>query len=106
MMSHILRHFSLQAAKWNSTVVLGMTLVWICVLGCVISSILSQPFERKQRIFWVVLVIAVPFLGVLSYLPFAFHKDELPHIFLHKKKRTKRGKDSRPISTEEPHARS
>jgi hypothetical protein len=91
MLSHVLRHFSLEAAKWNGTVVLGMFVIWACVVGCVVSSIISQPFDRKQRIFWIVLVIVLPLLGVLSYLPFAFHKEDIPHIFLRKKKRTKRG---------------
>jgi hypothetical protein len=91
-MSHILNHFSLQAAKWNSGIVLALVVIWAGVLACVVSSIFSQPFDRKQRTFWIGLVILVPFLGVLSYLPFAFRKEELPHIFLRKKKRHRRDK--------------
>ncbi len=86
-MSHLLNHFSLEAAKWSGMVVFALLAIWAGVVGCVISSILSQPFDRKQRTFWIALVILLPFLGVLAYLPFAFRKEELPHIFLRKKKR-------------------
>ena len=89
-MSHILNHFSLQAAKWNGGVVFALLFIWAGVLACVISSILSQPFDRIQRIFWIALVVLLPFLGVLSYLPFAFRKEELPHIFQRKKKKRQR----------------
>jgi MFS-type transporter involved in bile tolerance (Atg22 family) len=93
-MAHILNHFSLQAAKWNSLVLMALIVVWVGVLTCVISSILSQPFDRKQRIFWIGIVMIVPFLGVLSYLPFSFRKEDLPHIFLKRKKRSKKGPKS------------
>jgi len=91
-MSHLLNHFSLEAAKWNGLIVASLLIVWAAVLGCVISSILSQPFERTQRRFWIAIVILLPILGVLAYLPFAFHKEDLPHIFQRKKKRSKKGK--------------
>ncbi len=95
-MTHLLYHFSLHASKLNAEVVLAMVLIWAGVLGCVISSILSQPFDRKQQIFWIALAVLLPFLGVLSYLPFAFRKEELPHIFLRKSKRHKRKKADNP----------
>lgn len=91
-MSHLLNRFSFQAAKWNSWVILLLLFIWACVLGCVIASILTQPFDRKQRIFWIALVILLPFVGLLSYLPFAFRKEDLPHIFLRKSKRHRKKK--------------
>ena len=64
-MSHILNHFSLQAAKWSTSVFLVLFLVWLTVVVCVFSSILTQPFERKQRIFWLLVVTLLPIIGVL-----------------------------------------
>ncbi len=81
--------FSLQAAKWNGSIAAALLLVWLVVLGCIISSILSQPFDRKQRIFWIAMVVLLPALGVLAYLPFAFHKEDLPHMFQRKSKRSR-----------------
>ncbi len=93
-MSHILNRFSLNAAKWNNSVALALAIIWIAVLGCVISSILAQPFDPRQRFFWIALVILLPGIGILAYLPFAFRKEDLPHIFLRKSKRSKKKKDS------------
>jgi MFS-type transporter involved in bile tolerance (Atg22 family) len=95
-MSHILNHFSLQAAKWNSWTVVSLFLIWAGVVGCVISSIVTQPFDRKQRIFWIAIVVLIPFLGVLSYLPFAFRKEDLPRIFMRKSRSSKRPKVHEP----------
>jgi uncharacterized protein YacL len=91
-MSHLLNHFSLQAAKWNTWVVLALIIIWAGVVACVISSILAQPFDRKQRTFWIAIVIVVPFLGVLSYLPFALKREELPHFFMRRHKKSRRTK--------------
>jgi len=92
-MYHLLNRFSFQAAKWNDWVTPILFIIWACVIACVIASILTQPFDRKQRIFWIALVILLPFVGLLAYLPFAFRKEELPHMFVrksrsHKKKRS------------------
>jgi MFS-type transporter involved in bile tolerance (Atg22 family) len=93
-MSHLLNRFSFQAAKWNSWIILVLIFIWVCVLACVIGSILAQPFDRKQRIFWIAIVILLPFLGILSYLPFAFRKEELPLMFMRKSKRHRKRKEA------------
>lgn len=92
-MSHILQHFSFQPVRWNGSVIFILGVVWLMVLGCVISSIFAQQFDRSQRIFWLVLVVAVPIVGVLSYLPFAFRKEELPQVLM-RKPRSKKKKRS------------
>ena len=45
--------------------------IWLVVVGTVVSSILSQPFSAKQRFFWIGMVVCVPIIGVLAYLPFS-----------------------------------
>ena len=94
MLPRLLNRFSLQGTEWNSSLIFVLLFIWVCVIGCVIASILVQSFDRRQRIFWIALVILVPFIGILSYLPFAFRKDELPHMFLHKSKRHRKKKAS------------
>ena len=93
-MTHLLNRFSLQAEKWNSAVTLALLFIWIAVIGCVVSSILSQPFDRRQRLFWIAAVVFLPGIGLLAYLPFAFHKEDLPHMFQRKPKHSKKRKDS------------
>lgn len=80
-MSELLSKFSLEAAKFNAQVLAAALLVWALVLGCAISSILSQRLTPKQRIFWIAMVVFLPIIGLLAYLPFSFRKEELPHIF-------------------------
>jgi len=89
MLTRILSRFSLQASKWNDGITFALLLIWMVVLGCIISSILAQPFDRRQRVFWIIIVVILPGLGVLAYLPFAFHKEDLPHMFQRKSKRGK-----------------
>ena len=69
----------------------ALTVIWCSVVLCTISSIFAQPFDRRQRIFWIALVVLVPVLGILAYLPFALRKEEMPHIFMRKRKHTRRG---------------
>ena len=80
-MSSILSRFSFESAKWNSGVSLALITVWVAVLACIFSSILAQPFDRRQRVFWMAIVVLLPGIGVLAYLPFAFRKEQLPPIF-------------------------
>jgi hypothetical protein len=98
--SNLLNRFSLHATDWNGWVGGALVMIWACVVACVISSILAQPFQRGQRAFWIATVILLPVLGILAYLPFAFRKENLPHIFLRHSKHPR--KDRSPESEMEP----
>ena len=93
-MSSLLNRFSGQSARWNGTVILALCLVWLAVLACIISSILTQPFSRPQRIFWIAVVIFLPAIGALAYLPFALRKEDFPPIFHRMAKQPRRHKDT------------
>jgi len=88
-MPHLLNRFNLHAAKWNGWTAFNLLFIWMLVLACVISSIVAQPFDRKQRIFWIAVVILLPGIGTLAYLPFAFRKEDLPQIFQRKSKHSR-----------------
>lgn len=53
-------------------------MIWLLVLGCTISSILGLPLSRWQRVFWISVVVCVPGLGLLIYLPFSFRSESHP----------------------------
>lgn len=89
-MDKILRKFSLSGGQFNAQIGWAAAILWFIVVACTISSILSQPFNKKQRIFWIALVIAVPFVGVLAYIPFSFRTEDMPHIFLPKSNKKSR----------------
>lgn len=81
-MTELLHKFSIENARYNSTILLCAGSLWLIVLACVVSSILSQQLSRRQRLFWLLLVIFVPLFGALAYLPFSIPRDELPQFFL------------------------
>jgi hypothetical protein len=82
-----------------------LILIWVCVIACVVSSILSQGSDRTQRIFWIAIVVLLPVVGVLAYLPFACNRKDLPLIFLRKKPRPKRRHEEDYESEKEPSAK-
>lgn len=92
LVSNLLNRFSLHA-NWSNLDEIALLFIWVCVVACVISSILSQPFGQGQRVFWIILVIVLPVFGILAYLPFAFRKENLPHVFLRHKKHPRKIRD-------------
>lgn len=80
-MSEILNRFSFDTGKLTLQVLVCALVIWGAVVWCAISSILVQPFSRPQRIFWIAMVVAVPLIGLLAYLPFSFRREDLPPIF-------------------------
>ncbi|MGC8829989.1 MAG: PLDc N-terminal domain-containing protein [Verrucomicrobiia bacterium] len=84
-MSEILNRFSVDAMKMNSQVIACMIIIWFFVLLCTLSSINKQPFTSRQRMFWIIIVTALPLVGVLIYLPFSFRIESYPSLILMKK---------------------
>lgn len=97
-MSEILNRFSLSSAKWNDQVAISVLLLWLAIVGCAISSIVAQPFSSVQRRFWIAVVICLPIMGVLAYLPFSFRHEDLPHAFMRSAKDRNKRSGKRPGS--------
>jgi hypothetical protein len=98
-MSELLNRFSLEAAKFNSQVFLSLLLIWIAVVTCAIISVNSQGFSERQRRLWIWIVVGVPLLGLLAYLPFSVRREDLPQVFLmkiHKDRAFKRARTAAP----------
>jgi hypothetical protein len=96
-MLDIFNRFDLQAIKFNAQTVIAAIAIWLVIVGCAISSILAQPFAKRQRQFWIAVVVCLPLIGVLAYLPFSFRTEDLPNIFLPKgKKKPRTQKESKP----------
>lgn len=89
-MQTLLHKFSLQSAQFTSEVTAATLIIWLMVLACVVTSILAQPFTDRQRRFWIALVVLVPIVGLLAYLPFSFRREDLPQLFLMKREKHKR----------------
>jgi len=83
-MSEILNRFSLEAAKFNRQVFLSLLLLWVAMVYCAVLSIQSQGFSERQRRLWILVIVCVPLLGLLAYLPFSIRREDLPQVFLMK----------------------
>ena len=83
-MTEILNRFSLEAAKFNGQIFLSLLLIWFALVYCAVTSIRSQGFSERQRRLWVWIIICVPLLGLLAYLPFSVRREDLPQVFLMK----------------------
>lgn len=94
-MSEILNRFSLEAAKFNGQVLLCLLVLWAVVIYCAVQSIQSQSFSERQRQAWLWVVICLPLLGLLAYLPFSVRREDLPQIFLLKLQKDRQGKKAK-----------
>jgi hypothetical protein len=70
-MRESLNRFSLDAVKFNDQMLICLIAIWLVIIGTAISSIYSQPFSKKQRFFWVLVITCLPIFGILIYLPFS-----------------------------------
>ena len=70
-MRDLLGRFSLDAVKFDSQLLVCALFVWVLVLVCSVFSIIHQSFTRKQRWFWILMIVCLPGLGLLVYLPFS-----------------------------------
>ena len=81
-MGEFLSRFHFQESSLTLQVWVAAAVIWLAVVVCCITSIISQPFSARQRIIWVAVVVCVPLFGLLAYLPFSIRRDELPTAFL------------------------
>lgn len=81
-MRELFSRFTFQESKLTTQIWFFAIVLWLVVVSCAIASIFAQPFSRRQRTVWVILVVCIPILGLLAYLPFSIRRDELPTAFL------------------------
>lgn len=101
-MGEFLSRFHFQESSLTFQVWAAAAIIWLAVVVCCITSILSQPFSVRQRVVWVAVVVCVPLFGLLAYLPFSIRRDELPTAFLMRgqsKTRDKKTQRSAPTIT-------
>lgn len=79
--------FSWDSIKFDYQVLACLILVWTAVVVCAVFSIMSRPFGAGQRVFWIALIVCVPAVGLLFYLPFSLKADTTPEVFFARKNR-------------------
>lgn len=84
-MSEIIDRFNVTDPSLSHQAFICAIVIWVIVVVCSIMSIVGQPFSKKQRMFWMVVVMGLPLVGLLSYLPFSIRKENYPGLFKGKK---------------------
>lgn len=77
----LLYRFDFENAQWSARVGVGVLLIWLLIIACTISSIRSQGLSAGQQRLWIAIVVFLPIIGLLAYLPFSVKKDDMPHYF-------------------------
>lgn len=76
-MFSLLSGFSFDPTKLDAQIWAVIAFVWLVVLCCGVGSVLSHGprLDRRQRVFWILLMIGVPVFGLLAYLPFSIKRE-------------------------------
>ena len=57
-----------------------VAIIWVTVVVCALFSIASRPFRRSTKLVWAGIVVLVPLLGLLAYLPFSINEELFPYV--------------------------
>lgn len=71
-MKEILSRFSLDSAKIGSQTISIAVFLYCILVACVIWSINVQPFNKKERSMWTMLVVMFGPLAIIPYLAVAW----------------------------------
>lgn len=84
-MRALLDRFSWDAIKFDNQILFCLIAIWTVFLICVLSSIGTRPFTARQRNFWIAVVVFLPVIGVLAYLPFAVKTEDYHDLAIWRK---------------------
>lgn len=88
-MRDLLDRFTLDAIKFDYQVLAGMIVIWVLVLVCSIHSLMNQRMKASTRNLWIAVIVGLPIVGVLLYLPFSFRLENYPDLFIWKKSKAR-----------------
>ncbi len=101
-MRQLFYRFSLDAAKFNGQIFVCLFLIWLVLVYCAIVSIRSQGFSARQQRTWIWVVVGIPLVGLLVYLPFSIRREDLPQILLLVLQKERLAKKQKPKSNALP----
>lgn len=90
MFDFFLYNFSIDETKLNWQVKTCAVVLWCIVIYCGVWSINQQPFNRRERMSWTIILIAVPLFGMLIYLFKAWYNASTGALSFWKKPKKKR----------------
>lgn len=81
IMTEFLQKFSFSDGKFAPLGVAAAALLWLVVMACAVWSLWAQPFSKTQRTFWLLVLVCLPGVGLLCYLPFSMNRDRVEKFY-------------------------
>lgn len=75
----LLSRFDFSNPNMSDQVLVAMVAIWVLVLLCAATSIMTRPFRLRTRLFWLAVVVLLPLVGLLLYLPFSLREQQFPY---------------------------
>jgi len=76
----ITRFFTLEALNVTPEVYVGLLGLWVLVTLIGLASALSQPIHPAGRLFWALVIIALPLLGLAVYCLFCLTRADYTFV--------------------------
>ena len=84
-MRDFIDRFSLESIKFDAQTGIALALIWLVILGCAWASVCERFSSTRKRVLWLLMIIFLPVIGLLIYLPFALHLDKYPDLLIWRK---------------------
>lgn len=68
MRDTVFRFFTIDPLNQHPLIYWGLAVVWLVLVGNCIASLKAQPISVAARWLWVILIIALPIIGMALYL--------------------------------------
>jgi len=77
MLSNFLHRFDFSNPNVTGEILFFVAVIWLVVVSAAIWSICTRMHRWPSRLFWIAMVVALPVVGVVVYLPFSMDHDAL-----------------------------
>jgi hypothetical protein len=77
MLTSFLNKFDFSNPRISGEILFFVALIWCIVVACAVWSIFVKMRSWPARTFWTLMVVGVPVVGLLLYLPFSMDNDAL-----------------------------
>jgi len=77
MLTNFFNKFDFTAPNITGEVLFFVSLIWCVVVACAVWSVCVKMRTWPARLFWILVVVALPVAGLLLYLPFSMDSDAL-----------------------------
>lgn len=77
MLSNFLHRFDFDNPQITGEIIFFVAVIWLVVISCAIWSVCTRVRSWPARLFWIAVLVALPVVGLVLYLPFSMDNDAL-----------------------------